>query len=80
MYQKLPSNHHVLQGSPWYSLVIYPVANTQSNDVIKKNREISMATSLSLAIDQTLMSLVKQIKDSEVVAQHTRQIRSNPPK
>lgn len=66
MCQKLLSNYLVLQGSPWYSLVIFPVATTQSNDVVRKNREISVPTSLTLAIDQTLMSLVARMGDSGV--------------
>lgn len=67
MYQKLLSNHLVCQGSPRYSLVFSPVANTHSNDGIRMNRKITMPTSLTLAMDQKSVSLGVQIADSESV-------------
>ena len=61
------------QGSPRCSLVISPVANTHSNDVIRTNRKVTVPTSLTLAMGQKSMSHIAQITDSEMLVQDTGQ-------
>lgn len=66
VYQKLISDHLVLPGSSWYSLVISPMANTPSNDVVRINTKVTTPMSLTLANNQMSMSLVAQITDWSV--------------
>ena len=68
----------VHQGSPRCSLVISPLANTHSNDVIRTNRKVTVPTSLTLALGQKSVSHTAQITDSEMLAQDPGQGGSDP--